>query len=131
MISRWLITDVLPGRQSRGDVPIFQAQQFFTELPYRPLFISVDQSPGPPADLRPWLRELPVPLDLKECDQFWVWHQRSTIDTAHLCLRLGEDHRFHRLFVNFEPKHVGTGIMANHIEIEFRPDEFGSVELSH
>ena len=42
--------------------------------PFRPLFISVDQLPGPPADLRPWLLESPATLGLNECGLFWAWH---------------------------------------------------------
>ena len=44
---------------------------------------------------------------------------------------IAEDYGTHRLFVDFEPEHVRTGVVAHHVKIKLRSGEFGPVEVSH
>jgi hypothetical protein len=40
-----------------------------------------------------------------------------------------EPHRFHRLLIDFEPEHVGPGIVSHHIEVELRSGKVVPVEV--
>src|ERR1022692_3429171 len=40
-----------------------------------------------------------------------------------------EGHRLHRLFVDFEPEHIGPGVVADHIEIELGTRQIGQIEI--
>src|SRR5690242_20242075 len=61
-----------------------------------------------------------VKLEKTSCTEFIdKWPAAEVLLRVYLAKR----HRLHRLLVDLQPKHVGPGVMADHIEIEFGTDQ--------